>query len=230
MSKSLSAKIVIASAMAFAGMAHAEVLTFDNTAGAAMPGATSVYQDLFTYFDHTSVYQNYAFSTPDVHWYSGYWNSVVFCGGSSVDCAYNGTDHLLARPALSVKRADGALFAVNGFDLDNSRDTSAESAAASFTVTGFKNDGTRISTIVTLDDLPNSVNYGTAGAFNHFDLVGFTNLSSFEIDRITPNAWSSMALDNLNVTAVTAVPEPSSWLMMGLGLLGLGAQLKRRKG
>ena len=215
--------------MAFAGMAHAEVLTFDNTAGAAMPGATSVYQDLFTYFDHTSAYQNYAFSTPDVHWYAGYWNSVVFCGGSSVNCAYNGTDHLIAT-ALSVKRADGASFAVNGFDLDNTRDTSVVEAAASFMVSGLKTNGTRISTIVTLDDLPNSVNYGTAGAFNHFDLVGFTNLSSFEINRITPNEWNYFTLDNLNVTAVTAVPEPSSWVMLGLGLLGLGAQLKRRKG
>jgi hypothetical protein len=230
MSNSLSAKIAFASAMAFAGVAHAEVLTFDNTAGTALPGASSSFPSLYTYFDHASVYQNYAFSTPDAHWYAGYWNTVLFCGGVKENCAYNGTDHLIATPALSVKRADGASFALNGFDLDNTRDTSVAEAAASFTVTGFKTDGTSISTIVTLDDLPNSVTYGTAAAFNHFDLVGFTDLSSFEINRITPNDWGYLTLDNLNVTAVTAVPEPSSWVMMGLGLLGLGAQVKRRKG
>lgn len=221
-------KAALVSAMAFATTAQAEVLTFNNTAGTAMPGANWVAKDLYTFFDGPSDYQGYTFvSNP--HWYAGYRNAVMFCGGSSTDCAHNGTDSLLASPTLKVQRADGGAFSLQGFDLDNGRDISVAEAQASFSVTGFKADGTTVNTTVTLDALPNSATFGTAQAFNHFDFTEFTDLRSFEINRITPNEWGYMALDNLQVTAVTPVPEPASWLMFGLGLAGLGAYAKRRK-
>lgn len=229
MSKTLLLKLAFVSALSGIATAQADVLTFNDTAGADLPGANFV-GDYFTYFERTSVYQGYSFTTPEIGlWYQGYLNTVMFCGGTAANCAYNGTDSLTATPALNVKRADGQSFSLNGLDLDNGRDTSVAEAQASFTVTGFKTDGTTISTTVTLDNLPNSETYGTAAAFNHFDFVGFTNLSSFEIERITPNAWGYLTIDNLNVSAATPVPEPSSWLMISLGLLGLGVHAKRRK-
>lgn len=230
MSRKFLLKMALASAMSLVTSVHAEVLTFDGTAGANLPGAELAWSGVYTYFDQPSVYQGYTFSTPSPgHWYSGYLDAVMFCGGSSVNCAYNGTDHLVATPALNVKRADGASFSLNGLDLDNTHESSAAEAEASFTVTGFKTDGTTIGTTVTLDNLPNSLTFGTAAAFNHFDFAGFTDLVSFEIARITPNAWGYLTLDDLDVSADAVVPEPSSWLLVALGLLGLGAAAKRRK-
>ncbi|TDP73132.1 NF038120 family PEP-CTERM protein [Roseateles toxinivorans] len=72
-------------------------------------------------------------------------------------------------------------------------------------------------------------NYATSGAFASqlFTNVIFYGLacnaqgscSAFSSDK------GQFALDNI---AVTAVPEPSSWLMMGLGLAAFGAFARRR--
>lgn len=221
-------KAAFISAIALATTAQAEVLTFNSTAGTAMPGATWVAEDTYTFFEGASVYQGYQFISP-LQWYAGYTNAVIYCGGSSTNCAHNGSDSLLTSPTLKVQRADGGAFSLQGFDLDNGRDISVTEAQASFSVTGFKADGTTVHTTVTLDALPNGDTFGTPQAFNHFDFTGFSDLRSFEINRITPNEWNYLALDNLQVAAVTPVPEPASWLMFGLGLAGLGAYAKRRK-
>lgn len=220
-------KTALACALSLAASAQADILTFDGTAGADLPGATFV-GSVYTYFQGSSVYQGYTFSAEN-QWYAGYMNTVVFCGGVSINCAFNGTDHLIATPVLNVRRADGNAFSLNAFDLGNSHEGEADEPAATFAITGFKTDGTTIGTIITLDDLPNSATYGTASSLTHFDFTGFDNLRAFDVARITPNEWSSATLDNLDVTAMTPVPEPSAWLMMGLGLVGLGAHARRRK-
>ncbi|MBT9456653.1 MAG: PEP-CTERM sorting domain-containing protein [Burkholderiaceae bacterium] len=72
-------------------------------------------------------------------------------------------------------------------------------------------------------------NYATSGAFatTQFKNVIFYGLacnaqgscSAFSSDK------GQFALDNINVSAI---PEPSSWLMMGLGLAAFGAFARRR--
>ncbi|WP_338770428.1 PEP-CTERM sorting domain-containing protein [Massilia sp. METH4] len=221
-------KLALASTLSLAAAAQAEVVTFDGTAGTDLAGASHVVSGVYTYFRDSSVYQGYTF-TAEGHWYAGEMNTMVFCGGSRVNCAFDGTDHLIASPVLAVRRADGNPFSLNAFDLGNTHEGFGEAAEASFAVIGYKADGTTISTTVTLDDLPNSATYGSGASLNHFDFAGFTDLRAVEIARITPNAWGMVTLDNLDVTAVTPVPEPSAWLMMGLGLLGLGVHAKRHK-
>lgn len=41
--------------------------------------------------------------------------------------------------------------------------------------------------------------------------------------------YNQFALDNINAGAVTAVPEPSAWLMLGLGLVGVVTGARRRR-
>jgi hypothetical protein len=228
MSKPRFRALAAACALSLAASVHAEVLNFNNTAGVEMPGGYASI-DIYTVFEGPAHYQDYVLTTtqPRYLYLAGYWNSQLFCGGSSLDCAYAGSDYMLAG-SFKFQRADDRAFALNGFDLDNYYDNAAE-AQASFTVTGLKMDGSTVTTVITLDDLPNAVTYGTPAAFNHFDFAGFTNLRSFEVTRNTPTSWDSLALDNVDVTPMAAVPEPSTWLMLGAGLLGLGAYAKRRK-
>lgn len=99
-------------------------------------------------------------------------------------------------------------------------------------VQGFYNDGTSAYEDYQLDG-PGANgfafgHYTTSAAFgarqfSAIALFGFTcdaasNCSAFQTNK------GQFALDNLNVSAV---PEPSSWLMLGAGLLGLAAVRRR---
>lgn len=224
-------KTLLACATALSALsAHAEIIDFNGLAGTNMPGSNFVASGVYTYFSSPSTVDGYRFADNGYgHWYSGYWNTVVFCGGYASNCAYNGTDGLITGSHLSIQRTDGHAFNLNGLDLDNDHDDGITSPAqTSFRIKATLASGGTISQTVTLDNLPNYRTYGTSAAYNHFDFSTFNNITGFEIDQQGGNGWSGIALDNLNVSQTAPVPEPSTWGMLVLGLAGLFAYAKRR--
>lgn len=63
------------------------------------------------------------------------------------------------------------------------------------------------------------------GTFTQAFFYGFTCNTTGNCNAFTTNK-GQFALDNINVTAV---PEPSQWALMGLGLAAVGAFARRRK-
>ncbi|WP_168167745.1 PEP-CTERM sorting domain-containing protein [Duganella sp. HH101] len=231
--KLATAAVLFASAFG----AHAQVIDFNGLAGADMAGGSASSVNGYTYFypGVSSHVAGYTFASADEQRYMGSYYATVWSTGLVGHAVDNGTDYLTTRKPVEISRTGGGSFNLNSLDLSNFYDDPYPwvqyhiSPQASFVITGKLAAGGTVSTIVTLDDLSNIETRGTAAAFNHFSFTGFTNLTSFEIHRLDTGGFpeeAGIALDNLNVSAV---PEPSSWAMMGLGLLGLAAYAKRRK-
>lgn len=227
--KNFAAQAITAALLSTASLtAQAQVIDFDGLAGTDIPGGwNGLAYTLFV--DGVSQLKGYTFATPGQYmYYAGADNAMIFCGGMYGHCASNGTDYLLANSILNVKRTDGASFNLHSLDLDNYYDGDADNPVqSSFRISATQAAGGTISTLVTLDSLPNTATSGTAAAFNHFVLSGFTNITSFEVEQLGARAWGGYGVDNVDVTAISsAVPEPSTWAMLCAGLTGL---LLRRK-
>lgn len=222
--------------------AQAEVIDFNGLAGTNMPGSES-HSDIGTIFypGMASHVAGYTFESALGQVYGGSGWASMYSVGLVGRAADNGTDYLSARSSLGISRTGGGSFNLNGLDLDNFYDDNFPDyqyhlpAQTTFIIAAKLATGGTVSTTVTLDNIANAVSNGTPAAFNHFQLTGFTNITSFEIsreDKGLPAGWggeAGIALDNLDITSTSPVPEPSSWAMMGLGLLGLAAYAKRRK-
>jgi len=98
-------------------------------------------------------------------------------------------------------------------------------------ITGLQTDLVPQETLTFSDGATQTINTPTStgggGAF-----VGFTDVGQ-SISSVTYNATNDIvALDDVrfgNASAVSAVPEPSTWAMMLLGFAGLGFMAYRRK-
>lgn len=219
--------------------ARAEVIDFNGLAGTNMSDSTG-HSDIHTEFypGVPSHVAGYTFESAGRQVYGGSGWATMYSFGLVGRAADNGTDYLSSRNSFAISRTGGGSFNLNGLDLDNFYDDNFPDyqyhlpAQATFVITAKLATGGMVSTTVTLDNIPNAVSNGTPAAFNHFALSGFTNITSFEVKRQDTSYDSEeagIALDNLDITSTSPVPEPSSWAMMGLGLLGLAAYAKRRK-
>jgi hypothetical protein len=228
------ASIALAITACFAAAtSNAAVIDFNGLAGTSMPGDNWAFPNLYTAFSGPMQLNGYSFSSSaQAMWIAGDTNAMIFCGGSNVDCAAVGSDYLLADPALTVQRVDAGAFTLKSFDLGNYYDSEGDNsspAQSSYLLTATLNGGGTVEHILTLDDIPNFVSYGTAD-LNHFTFGDLDGITSFTISGVTPRQWQGMALDNLEVDATTAgtVPEPGSLALLGLGMAGLAWQRKRR--
>lgn len=188
---------------------QASTINFDGLAGTSMIGMTGSTDDLTYFFGPDSMVDGFVFSASK-HYYLG---SIYANDGPWPS---NNTDYLLAASPLTIRESNDNLFNLNSFDLTEW----GEYSNKTYTVTGYLAGGDTVSETITLDNFihQEDVDYND---FNHFNFTKFTNLSS-----VTIAGYSYFALDNLNVSPI---PEPTTMLLLGAGLIGLAGFRRKFK-
>ena len=130
---------------------------------------------------------------------------------SSFDAAFLGpvsTTTTAAFLVIETDRSDGT-FDSGYFSLAINRDGS----------TPFSHYQIGDATMFTAGDLTSGDNITNVFAYTYYCATG-TGCTLATSNR------GQFGIDNISVTSV---PEPSSWLLMGLGLVGVAAQVRRRR-
>ena len=152
---------------------------------------------------------------------------LITLGGSSCSpgCPLNGTKYLLNRDiglptAVTLSETGGGVFSLTAFDAGESFDAPGF-AAAQISVVGTRSDNSTVSALFSLDGVNDGA--GSGVDFQTFALSGaFSNLLSVSFNGSggSGSPQNQFALDNIGIYQGT--PEPTTLLLLGVGLAGLG--------
>ncbi|MET0319220.1 MAG: NF038120 family PEP-CTERM protein [Duganella sp.] len=171
---------------------------------------------------------------------------LLLCPGSS------GADTGIYNSSYLTVVADGTLrlssttagqtFSVSGFDASflGSPLYSYGAVPGVLAMVGHRADNTVVENYFELGALTNEgFAFTTYQSLGNFSQQSFVSVEFYAYECVTDTAacWAytnglgQFALDNITLTtgAVSAVPEPSAWLMMGAGLLGVASAARRRR-
>jgi hypothetical protein len=139
---------------------------------------------------------------------------------------------------VAFGRTDGQTFSVNGFDASFLGASGANLPAVSglLRLQGVTATGASMTQTFSLagPDTSGALGFSNFHTTGGFASTQFTTVYAFGFACATGGACSAFstdrgqfALDNINVT--TAVPEPETTAMFAMGLLALGAAVRRRR-
>lgn len=241
MKKLLPRLTLAAAATACAAASHAVVITFD----APIDSSLAAFAPLLTHDDEITT-QAYFVNTLSTKAGAQPGDLVgALVDGSSLAatcvglvCPTNNSTNFLAAlndGYLAIGRVDGVRTNLTGFSASFIAAPGAAVPALSLIL---RVDGLVGSTVASRQDFnipgPTGGIYSFAaysanaafstGAFDYVAIYGFACDAAGNCSRALDRA--QFALDNVNVNAV---PEPGQWLLMGLGLAGVGAATRRRR-
>ncbi len=209
MFKKIATAVAIAATLLTVAPAQATVIDFN-----ALP--------LHTWFQSGTVMTNngFAIRSNSAGSYQGIVGNTYTCGPA---CPDNGTNYLLAHGAgFNFAAVKGSAFSLNSFHGGEAHMGATGLWAKNIQVTGTLASGGTVVQSFALDWIQDA--QGPAADFQQFNLNGFSNLTSVSFTGIGGNNF--FTLDNLNVSEV---PEPASFALLGLGLLGLALSRRKQK-
>lgn len=236
-----------AAAIIAAGVANAAVIDFENLPDAP---ATAPYLPFFTtHFDYFSQngYDLLAYSTKVGATNGTDLTGFVADGTDAVNtcndlkCPTNNATHFygtLNDGGLAVYRSNSSSFKMSSLDASFIATPSTIVPGNSLVLLAFGYDSTGANVYTQRFDLPGPNASGGYSFSNYVFDAANANTLVVEVDiqgyscvigssscgRASDKA--QFALDNINVTPV---PEPSEWLLMGLGLAVIGGVVRRRR-
>jgi hypothetical protein len=238
---SMMIKATAAAAMlASLGLAHGAMLDFEGMTGNASAP--------FFQYGETSTFGNYWVTSYAVGSVAGDSAGMLIDGANMADICSNG----VKCPAGNTSNFYGALndgyivfghndnssFKLKSFDasiigIEGQTYRAEPNPSALLILRGFKADNSFLDSSQMLVTAPASGNF----TFQNYSLNAAFAATDFVAVRVLSYAWngttytnggslSNVALDNF--LEVSAVPEPSSWALMGLGLAAFAAFSRRK--